>query len=314
MAKALFRFLRGELNGFYLQNFYMSLNEITSDMRDFLSRWERMVFKSSENLTEDELSVPKDIARGLGTFAGVFLPYVEQDSRVGSVRFTLSNRVSGVEYSERGLFDLSKESFDFFRTDRKEYSTDINSLANSMLRSTLVESGAPVKGYILEGIEILRDDGTVDESKLVNYEQIPKDGEGNPSVAYVPYYGNQYLYLSEKSPIRSTVSINVFIELVKAMQWVRYNGASVASLCKFAKVLCPDYLFMFDFDWDTQYAKSVLEYGIDPDLETPNKLMRSNVFKLMANLKFPQIEFREVDIKVTRDYEGKVISVEKVTD
>lgn len=312
MSKAFFRFLRGEINGFYLQNIYMTLNKASEEIKTFLGNWKSMAFKCSSKLSEGQVRVPEKVARGIGTFAGVFLPYVYQDAKTGAIRFSLSNRVNGVEYSERGLLNVNKESFDFFRTDQREYTTDINTLATEELRTTFIEKDAVIKGYIIEGVKVLNEDGTIDESKLVSYEQIPKDSEGNPSVSYVPYYGNKYLYFAEKSPIKASINIDVLIELIKAMQWVRFNGISIVSLCKFAEVLCPDYLFLFDFDWKSQYAKSILEYGIDPELEAEDKLMRSNVFKLMVNLKFPQIEFREVDIKVTRDEEGKVISVEKL--
>ena len=66
MSKAFFRFLRGELNGFYIQNINQSANEYTKDIKKFLSEFKSQQFEYGKI---DDKSL-----YGLGTFAGIFLP------------------------------------------------------------------------------------------------------------------------------------------------------------------------------------------------------------------------------------------------
>ena len=63
-------------------------------------------------------------------------------------------------------------------------------------------------------------------------------------------------------------------------------------------------------DWDSNFAYGIVKYGIDENYETSDKLMREQVFSLLAGKKMPQLAFNKVAINVTRDAEGKVVSVE----
>ena len=55
MAKALFRFLRGELNGYYLNAINNSWNEYTSFIRDFFAERSKEQF-NLETLTNKDLT------------------------------------------------------------------------------------------------------------------------------------------------------------------------------------------------------------------------------------------------------------------
>ena len=44
MAKALFRFLRGELNGFYITSLYNTLNETSTAIKEMLTKFSLMQF------------------------------------------------------------------------------------------------------------------------------------------------------------------------------------------------------------------------------------------------------------------------------
>ena len=44
MSKAIFRYLRGELNGFYLNALHETLNTSSKDIKDFLATFGRMQF------------------------------------------------------------------------------------------------------------------------------------------------------------------------------------------------------------------------------------------------------------------------------
>lgn len=418
MAKAFFRFLRGELNGYYITAFNNSLNKSTEQIKAFFSSFSHLTFKLRDEVEGNEYPISETQLKGIGIFAGVFSPWAKQDSLAGTIKFTPSHIVDDREYSERGLFNMSEESFDFFRTDEadidlensdinvyatstdrtsfvednplvlgyfaegetiinpdgslnmskllltppedkayveyygdkylfltentddvykgslqftdsflqndKQYSSmclfnfitnsfnifsidtkylnDINTLANDNLRTSVVEIGARIIGYIQEGDRIIREDGTLDFSKILN---APPEGK-----AYSEWYGKKYLFLSEAVPIKAETTIKVYYAIIKAMQWVRYNGCSIESLCKFIEILCPDYLFLTNIEWTSSFARGIVNYGIDKDYETSDKLLRTEVFKMLISLKFPQYVFNEVEISVTRDSEGKATHVE----
>jgi hypothetical protein len=118
------------------------------------------------------------------------------------------------------------------------------------------------------------------------------------------------MYFAEEYPVRAVTSNRVLVSLVKAMQWVRYNGVSVRSLAEFASILCPNFLFITNIDWEGHYAYGVVSYGIDENYEIEDKLMREQLFMLLVNKKIPQMYFNKVQIDVTREADGRVISVE----
>ena len=118
------------------------------------------------------------------------------------------------------------------------------------------------------------------------------------------------MYFAEEYPVKAVTSNRVLVSLVKAMQWVRYNGVSIRSLVEFASILCPNFLFITNIDWTGHYAYGVVSYGIDENYEIEDKLMREQLFTLLINKKIPQMYFNKVSINVNRDEAGNVISVE----
>lgn len=302
MSKAIFRFLRGELNGYYISNLYMTCNKTADSIKSFMASFSRLVFNIEGKTGEDEVPMTSDQIEGIGVFAGVFSPRVMQDSLLGSIKFTPSHIVNGVEYSERGLFNMAEENFDFIRTDEEIHAGDINTEASAENRTSVVEVGARVLGYIQEGDQLFNEDGTIDYSKILEEPPVNK--------AYSEWYGKKYLFLAEAVPIVAKSTLEVYYELIKAMQWVRYNGCSITSLCKFVELMCDDYLFITDIEWTSSYARGIVKYGIDKEFEVEDKLLRTETFKMLINMKFPQYLFEEVEIEVTRNAEGKAIHVE----
>lgn len=321
MSKLFFRFMRGELNGYYLDSMNAAFNKAFSDRHDFLGKFSRMVFKTPSQVSGGEEPVTSGILHGIGTFAGVFPPWVSQDSLAGSIRFTQSFKQQQNEMSDRGLFKMDTESFEF---TPPSYNTNWfqsqgkgrNEYATTDKRTSLVENGAALLGFFQEGDKVIRDDGTVDTSLLITfsgsessqYEQAERYFSGIGK-AYSPFYGIKYLYLAEHSPIVASTGDDVFLELIKAMQYIRYNGANIASLCHFAEVLCPDYLFITAINWNSGMPVGIVNYGIDSDYETTDKLLRTEIFKMIVSMKFKQYTFNEINIKVVRDGDGKVVSV-----
>ncbi len=308
--KAFFRFLRGELNGFYAQNVYNVNNTFSESIKTFLSYFSHMQFKTEEELVGDETAIDGNSIRGIGVISGAFPPYVMQESLNSALRFTGSHIVGGREYSERGLYNIEGQAFNFVRTDENDdpsvetkYGTDINTLATSEDRSSLVEAGRTPVGYFPEGESVIRDDGSIDYSKLMPSPR--------PNHADSPFYGDIFLYLSENYPVLAITDMKVMLFVIEAMQWVRYNGANIASLARFAEIICPDFLFIVDINWTSFYAHGVVEYGIDEEYETENKLLKENLFKFLVEKKFPQLTFNQVEITITRNRDGRPASVRR---
>ena len=302
--KAFFRFLRGELNGYYVQRLNDVNNVFSEPIKKFLAYFAHMQFKTEEELNEGETAIDNTMIKGIGIIAGAFPPYVMQESLASALRFTGSHIVDGKEYSERGLYNLEGQAFNFVRTDEQEYNTDINTLANSENRSSLVEPERQPVGYFPEGENVIKDDGSLDYSKLMT--------QPRPNHADAPFYGDIFLYFSENYPVLAITDMKVMLYVIEAMQWVRYNGMNIASLAEFAKIICPNFLFILDIDWTTLYAHGVVEYGIDEEYESDNKLLKENLFKFLVNKKFSQLTFSQVQIVVTRDTEGKPTSITRL--
>ena len=221
MAKAFFRWLRGELNGFYLTNINNALNETSKDIKDFLSEFKAQQFEHGK-ITDKNLY-------GLGKFAGIFLPRLTEAETIASLRMTDSHIENGTECSERGLFNTEKENFSFFLAEDVD---DINKLATPTLRSSMVGDEAPI-GYISsEETNLLDDNGLVRREKVLSTP--PTD------VAYSEYYGDEFMLLSEATMTYTNLAPALYMELFKALQWIRYNGISIKSLARVISVICPN--------------------------------------------------------------------------
>ena len=277
MAKALFRFLRGELNGYYITNLYNSFNEYSSDIKRFFIEFQNQQFELGK--------ISNETLYNLGKFASVFLPRRPvADSRT-SVYMTDSHVVDGVEYSERGLFDTENESFEFVHTDPSIETPDINTLATDTKRSSLV-GDETAEGYISsEETDVLDDNGMVRPQKV---------SDTPPDVPYSEFYGNQFLFLSEGDTVYEVIAPSLFIELFKAMQWIRYNGASLASLVRIIATLCPEGLVKISRNEVASDGRSVYIYYVyDSSSPVTEKEARFALLEYLVNLKFKQVQLVE---------------------
>lgn len=278
MAKAFFRWLRGELNGFYITNINGALNESTKDIKDFLSEFKAQQF-------EDGKISDKNLY-GLGKFAGIFLPRLSRAESLASLRMTESFVVDGFECSERGLFNTELENFSFFHTSDDTTDNDINTLATPTLRSSLVGNETLI-GYISsEETNVLDDNGCVRHEKI---SATPPEG-----VAYSDYYGDQFMFLSEAETSYSNLEPSLYIELFKALQWIRYNGASIKSLARITSLICPDGLVKLGGVETASDGKHWnVYYDYDDTVDTPLKQQRLNLLEFIVNLKFVQVSLVE---------------------
>ena len=273
MAKAFFRWLRGELNGFYVTKINGALNESAKDIKDFLSEFKAQQFENGK-ISDKNLY-------GLGKFAGIFLPRVSKTESSASFRMTESFVVDGFECSERGLFNTAVENFLFFpETD------DINLLAKPSQRSSMVGDETLI-GYISsEETDVLDDNVKVRREKI---SATPPEG-----VAYSDYYGDQFMFLSEAETTYENLEPSLYMELFKALQWIRYNGVSIKSLGRIASLICPDGLVKLGRVETAHDGKHWnVYYDYDDTVDVPLKQQRLNLLEFIVNLKFVQVSLVE---------------------
>ena len=273
MAKAFFRWLRGELNGFYVTKINGALNESTKGIKDFLSEFKAQQFEKGK-ISDKNLY-------GLGKFAGIFLPRVSKTESSASFRMTESFVVDGFECSERGLFNTAVENFSFFpETD------DINLLAKPAQRSSMVGDETLI-GYISS-----EETNVLDGNVHVRREKIsatPPEG-----VAYSDYYGDQFMFLSEAETTYENLEPSLYLELFKALQWIRYNGVSIKSLVRIASLICPDGLVKLGRVETASDGKHWnVYYDYDDTVDVPLKQQRLNLLEFIVNLKFVQVSLVE---------------------
>lgn len=274
MSKAFFRYLRGELNGFYLQAIHNTINKYTSYIKDFFIAFNNQQFEIGK--------IGSDYLYGLGTFAGIFLPRMSNSESASSLRMTDSQIENGLEISERGLFLTREEQFQFFLDDGQ----DINNLATEKRKSSLV-GDETVTGYISSSAtDILDDNGNVRPEYVLSN---PPEGE-----AYSEFYENKFLFLSEGAVSYSNLSSSLYIELMKAMQWIRYNGVSIVSLEKIIVIICPKGLIKIErIEVATNKVQLNIYYVYDDTVDVNLKAQRVTLLEFVVGQKFPQLKLVE---------------------
>lgn len=271
--KEFFRFLRGELNGYYFTNMNNALNLAVGSIKEFFAFWKNMQFDST---------MPQEYVNGLGKFAGVYLPIVD----VGFLFFifmTESHVVNGVQRSERGLYNVVNEMFEFYHTEQDDYADDINTLATPMLKSSMVGT-EPVLGYISEdATDVLLPDGTVNPEVILS--------EPPSNKAYTEYYGNQFLFLEEESTeVTADLEKELYQQLIASMQYIRYNHSNLKSLCKVVEILCPDgFVTIISIENNFSSHSVNVIYTADYSVPLSHKLHREALFKFIIKQKFPEV-------------------------
>lgn len=273
MSKALFRFLRGELNGYYITRLNNVMNTTTEPIKKFLVGFKRMQF--------DLQTMPAQTLYDIGTFAGVYLLRLSVGEAYGAMRMTESHIVDNQERSERGLLERQTEAFTFEHTAQDSYNTDINTLATAGKRSGLTGDEA-VQGYISSDSS-----DVIDENGNVNPEVVLTVPPSN--VAYSEFYGNQFMFLSEQTALLKEINPALFIELYKVMQYIRYNGVNIKSFAQMVSIVCPDGLVRIQSIIKKE-GQAVFEVGYvydgSVDIDMPQQ--RVSMLEYLTLLKFPQ--------------------------
>lgn len=275
MAKALFRFLRGELNGYYLTNIQETMNVTSKEIKDFFTKFRAQQFKAGQ--------IEDNTIYNLGRFAGVSLLRTSSTDSSISIRMSPSHILNGEEVSEKGLFNINTESFDWSEAD---YTGDMNDKATERRRSSLV-GNETVKGYIYEG-----DTNIFDENgNVISYHEAPPEDR---NVAYSDFYGNEFLMLAEGASTYATLSAEIYLEFIKIMQIVRYNGTSVESLCKLIGIICGNELVKIETINTVDANHINIYYKYNDDIEIEYKQQRMSLLTYLVDVKFPQVKFVEI--------------------
>lgn len=280
MAKAFFRFLRGELNGYYITNIQAMCNKVSEEYKTFLQDF------ASQQMEKGKISA--QTLDNLGKFAGIFLPRISKEEASTAIRLTDSEFDSELnyEFSERGLFKPEDEEFVFKQKVIDDTGLpDINTLSTPEQRSSLVGDEA-VAGYIPDDeINVFDDNMHVDPAVI---RPTPPSGQ-----AYSDFYGDNFIFLSDSIPSYEPLTPEIFIELFKALQVIRYNGTSLASLSSVTEILCPEGLVKINtLTAGSNYWQ--LTYSIDTEVDVQNQLDRINMWEYVMRIKFPQLKVAEV--------------------
>ena len=281
MAKQIFRFLRGELtSGFYLRSIQDMLNNVTSSIKSFLIRFNDQQFEL-KSMTDKDLY-------GIGTTAGVFLPVLDIGEAFGALHMTESNKVNGVERSERGLLEQETETFEFKHTEQDDYAEDINTLAETELRSSMIGLNDTIQGYISSTeTDVLEGQGVVKPSKVLS---TPPE-----NVAYSDFYGSKFLYLAEILNETRQIDINIYYLLYIEMQKIRYNGVNIESVCSIINTICPEGLVKIDrLEKVANSPVFILYYYYDESARIGQRVQRLTILRYLFGYKCPQILLSEI--------------------
>ena len=281
MSKAIFRFLRGELNGFYIQSIQNMMNALTEEDKLFFYNFSVMQFEQGQ--------IDSHTLYNLGKFAGIYIPRVPREETRSSMRLTESEYDEQLhyEFSERGLFKTEEEDFEFVQKTLDDSGLpDINTLATSTKRSSLV-GDEYVAGYIAEDeTDVVDEEGNVKPTKV-----LPSPPENK---AYSDFYSNDFLFLAEGDVSYLPISYGMFFDLFKAMQYIRYNGAVITALVRIVSILCPEGLVIIDsLEVGDDNASIVVTYTTDLTVDVDLKQDRINVLLYVINMKFPQVKMTE---------------------
>lgn len=273
--KALFRHLRGELNGSFVGSFQRTLNHYTQYVKSFFIQFYQTQLQTGKIRTDD--------LTGIGVISGVFLPRIKVETTASSLFMTTTQHKDGEQVSERGLLEIETEAFQF-----PDFTGDINNSATDALRSSLVGDDTVI-GYISsEAKDVL------DENENVKEEYILKEPPAD--VAYSDFYGNKYLFVKEVEEKYEKVLPVLLLDLLKAMQWIRYNGTSIGSFVTVVNILFPTgaiKIIKTKVADDKRHIE--VYYYFDNDVYVGLRTQRVSLFNYMCEIKFPQISLVEED-------------------
>lgn len=283
MNKA-FRWLCGELNGDFFRFMQETANYIITPYVDELAKKKSMVFKlEEEDIHGNEYPISSEDLHGIAKIAGVFPPFITAESNLGSLVGSSSHIVGGVEYSDRGLFNMDEERFNYVRTDQNTYYSDITTIATERLRSSLVPEGAPILGYIADGTVVFNEDGSL----------IPEAITAEPPVdkAYIAFYGEKYLFASETFIISDVVNDATYKKIYESLMRIRSSHPNISELSFLTVTIAEDYLT--ELSIERSGNRFILHYVLNDSSTVTDKIRRLAVWKSIIQKKYKLITFQE---------------------
>ena len=278
MARALFRFMRGELlSGVYLRNFLLCKNEATQYLVDELAYQALFQWKLESEITAGEVAVRSEDLVNFAKFSGIFKPIQYRQNTLGSIRMTESEIVGGAERSERGLFDMDKEKIEFVRTAQDDYPTDIVNETTTRKRQSLIPTGTTPVGYVKFGTDAYLPDGTIIWANILS--EPPTDGS-----PYTEFYGEHFLTFEETFNGMSEMSTEMFMDYYNSLKRIDYNGPSVAEFLHVTKLFCDTYVYDIEIVAQDHYYN--VYYSLNLDSTVDNRSGRFSAWKLTAGQKF----------------------------
>jgi hypothetical protein len=224
---------------------------------------------------------------GIGKIAGLFQLRSFGGITTGSVYFTPSHVVNERERSERGLFNMDSENFDFLRTEHDEYPDDIGTEASPLRRMSLVPEGAEPLGYVPEGVRIFDEAGNVLWDNLLS--EPPDDG-----TPYAPFYGEQYLHFEETFYKELPLPVDVFKLLLECVQRIRYGGPTIKGLLDVTDILGGGG-YIHDLTITQAGRRYAVSYRLDPNFILFQRERRLAAWKAVCAQKFKLFTFTEVE-------------------
>jgi hypothetical protein len=280
-----FRWLCGELNGNYYQFLQNVCNTFIAPFMQDIAIKKATVFKlDDDDIESGEYPILPEDLNGIAKVAGVFPPYVTAESTAGCIVGSSSYKVGGVEYSERGLFNLDEERFNYVSTSTSVYGSDITTLANSRLRSSMVPDGAPILGYIEEGTTVFNEDGI----SVIPSAILPSPPVGK---AYIAYYGEKYLFAAETFIISAVVDDATFKKIYESLMRIRSSHPSIYELSFLTTLLLDDYVHNMYIERSGN--RFILHYTLNEESRLKSKVRMLTVWKSTIQKKYKLLTFQE---------------------
>lgn len=284
--KQLFRFFRGEFNGWFTYalctflNIYLTAEGIIKELiYAFRSQW---ILEADQ--TQNSIALREADYEGIAVIAGIFRQRLSGETNYGSIWFTQSSKTlhpGFPERNERGLARKDWDDFIFVRIERDTYDNDINTIATDKARSTLVENGAALVGYVAEGTQLYQQDGTIIESAI-----LPAPPSG---MAYIELYKSKYLHFEEIFYGVSILSLESFKRVIEVAQQIRRNGASLSDLIELTEILVEGYVSSLRIEWTDGFCTCY--YKLDENSSVIDKTKRYRAWEIITQMKFPLVTF-----------------------
>lgn len=278
--KKIFRYATAELNGFFLKSLYGVPNPITEQFFEDFEYFDKVQFKSGADVFAGEVPIQDGDIFGIAKVAGLFPFVISAESLSGSLRFTQSYIVGGRNYSERGLFNMDTELFEYYRTTEEEYTDDIATLATERKRISFVPQGTPILGWIKEGVNVFTPEGRIIPEAI--FPEKPVDGS-----SYYPYFGEKYLFFSETFLLTAPIDAATTMLVLESMQRIRYNGISISELSILTQLVTGGYVSGFELVHNGVY--SILKYRLDDTIPIEGKSKRQLSWLSIMSSKFKTI-------------------------